>query len=61
MAGIGEGVEPQRQFKVFCDGVSCPVAFHLFTQEEGADSHCQVGNLSFSNAVYLDWLDDLFD
>jgi pimeloyl-ACP methyl ester carboxylesterase len=61
MAGIGEGVEPQRQFKVFCDGVSGPVASHLFTQEEGADSHCQVGNLSFSNAVYLDWLDELFD
>ncbi len=60
MAGIGEGVEPQRQFNVFCDRVSGPVASHLFTQEEGADSHCQVGNLAFSNAVYLDWLDELF-
>lgn len=61
MAGTGEGGEPQRQFKSFCDGVSGPVSSYLFTQEEGADSHCQMGNLSFANAVFLDWLDELFD
>jgi len=61
MAGSGEGGEPQRQFTDFCHGVSGSVSSYLFSQEEGADSHCQVGNLSFSNAVYLDWLDELFD
>jgi len=26
---------------------------------EGADMHCQVGNLSLSNAVVYDWLDEV--
>ncbi len=25
---------------------------------EGADTHCQFGNLALSNAVTLDWLED---
>ncbi|MBN2687443.1 MAG: prolyl oligopeptidase family serine peptidase [Deltaproteobacteria bacterium] len=61
MVGAGEGSEPHRQFTSFCDGVSGPVSSYRFTQEEGADSHCQVGNLAFANAVFLDWLDELFD
>ncbi len=29
-----------------------------FATAEGADTHCQLGNLALSNAVTLDWLDD---
>ncbi len=61
LVGSGEGEEPRRQFEEFCEQVSGKVAWHIFTEEEGADSHCQVGNMSLSCAVILDWLDELFD
>jgi pimeloyl-ACP methyl ester carboxylesterase len=60
LVGTGEGEEPRRQFDAFCEQVSGKVASHIFTQEEGADSHCQVGNMALSSAVVLDWLDELF-
>ncbi len=60
LAGAGEGGEAERQFRAFCRGVSGPVSKHLFTQQEGADAHCQVNNLEFANAVIYDWLDELF-
>ena len=61
LVGMGEGEEPRRQFDAFCEQVSGKVTPHIFTQEEGADSHCQVGNTALSSAVVLDWLDELFD
>ena len=57
----GEGEEPRRQFDIFCKQVSGKVTSHVFTEEEGADAHCQVGNFALSCAVILDWLDELFD
>ena len=61
MVGGGEGGEPQKQFNEFCEKTPGPVTTHNFTQKEGADAHCQVGNLSYSAAVFLDWLDELFE
>ncbi len=61
MAGSGEGNEPEKQFKSFCEKVSGPVESYLFNEFEGADTHCQVGNVSFAASVYLDWLDEQFD
>ena len=61
LVGSGEGAEPRRQFEEFCEQVSGKVARHIFTEEEGAGSHCQVGNSSLSCAVILDRLDELFD
>ncbi len=61
MAGTGEGQEPEKQFKSFCEKVTGPVEAHFFTELEGADTHCQVGNVSFAAAVCLDWLDEQFD
>lgn len=29
-----------------------------FTAQEGADAHCQLGNLPLSNALLLDWLEE---
>ena len=35
----------------------CPKDFMLFTNEEGAGEHCQMGAILLSNARILDWLD----
>jgi pimeloyl-ACP methyl ester carboxylesterase len=61
LVGMGEGGEPEKQYKEFCAKVSGPVDSYTFTDFEGADAHCQVGNPSFAAAVTLDWLDELFD
>jgi len=58
MVGVGEGDEALRQHKVFCDSVSGPVTSREFTVREGADMHCQLGNLPLSNAVIYDWLSE---
>ena len=60
MVGTGEGAEALRQAKRFVDSISGPVTERIFTTEEGADAHCQLGNLPLSNAVIFDWLDELF-
>lgn len=57
MIGSGEGAEPRRQYQQF---IELTHADHYeFTDFEGASSHCQVGNVSFANAVVYDWLDSL--
>jgi pimeloyl-ACP methyl ester carboxylesterase len=61
LVGSGEGGEPEKQFHECCAKVSGPVTSHRFTELEGADTHCQVGNPAFSAAVAMDWLDELFD
>ncbi len=58
MVGEGEGGEPAAQQDRFRDGVSGPVTTRAFTADEGADMHCQLGNLPLSNAVAYDWLEE---
>jgi pimeloyl-ACP methyl ester carboxylesterase len=60
MAGEGEGGETAAQLERYCHEVSGSVTRRMFTADEGADMHCQVGNLSLSNAVVYDWLSDVF-
>ncbi|MGA8992397.1 MAG: alpha/beta hydrolase [Rhodoplanes sp.] len=60
MAGAGEGGETAAQLERYCREVSGPVTRRLFTAEEGADMHCQLGNLTLSNAVVYDWLSEVF-
>lgn len=60
LVGTGEGAEPLAQCERFQRAVSGPVARHVFTAEEGAEGHCQTGNLAYSAAVSMDWLDELF-
>lgn len=60
LAGTGEGQEPLAQYEHVQKRVSGPVAAHLFTDAEGADGHCQTGNLAYSAAVSMDWLDETF-
>lgn len=58
VVGTGEGAEPTRQYEAFCTQLPGPVGRHVFSAEDGADSHCQFGNLAYSAAVIFDWLDE---
>lgn len=58
MVGEGEGPEPLTQFERFAANAAGPVTRRVFTAQEGADSHCQLGNLPLANAVVFDWLDE---
>lgn len=60
LAGEGEGGETLRQTEVFAASVAGPVTTRIFRTDEGADMHCQLGNLPLSNAVVYDWLDEVF-
>lgn len=60
MIGLDEGEEPQKQSEEFCNKVRGKVTSYKFSDIEGASTHCQVGNVSFANSVYLDWLDEQF-
>jgi pimeloyl-ACP methyl ester carboxylesterase len=59
LVGEGEGEEAQRQTAAFYEGVSGPKAKHVFTAEEGADAHCQVGNQPLAGGVILAWLKEV--
>jgi len=56
LCGSGEGEEPLRQYTYFKQSLNCEG--HLYTAEEGADTHCQLGNIDYSNSVMYDWLDE---
>jgi pimeloyl-ACP methyl ester carboxylesterase len=60
MVGEGEGPVAMELFESFSKGVSGPVTRRVFTRAEGADTHCQLGNLPLSNAVVYDWLEEVF-
>ena len=48
--------EPQRLY----DALTCPKDFILFTAEEGADLHCQMGAMLLAHQRIFDWLDETF-
>jgi pimeloyl-ACP methyl ester carboxylesterase len=58
LVGSGEGSEPLRQYDIVVAQAAGPITSRMFTSDEGADTHCQLGNLTLSNAVTMDWLDD---
>jgi len=41
------------------DALNQPKDLMLFTKEEGAEEHCQMGAILISNARILDWLDGI--
>lgn len=55
MIGESEGGEPRQQYETFREQVRADS--YEFSDFEGAGSHCQVGNVSFANAVMYDWLE----
>ena len=50
---------PGQPKKVF-DALTCPKKHILFTEEEGAEEHCQCGASALSNQRIFDWLDETF-
>ncbi len=47
------------QAKKLYAALTCPRDYLLFTKEDGAEEHCQMGAMLISNARILDWLDDV--
>lgn len=47
------------QAKKLYAALKCPKDYLLFTKEDGAEEHCQMGAMLVSNARILDWLDDV--
>jgi dipeptidyl aminopeptidase/acylaminoacyl peptidase len=54
----GDKDMPGQARKLF-ETLKSPKDFMLFTKEEGAEEHCQMGAILISNARILDWLDDI--
>jgi alpha-beta hydrolase superfamily lysophospholipase len=46
------------QAKELYAALTCPKTFLLFTQEEGAEEHCQMGAIHVSTERIFNWLDD---
>jgi len=42
------------------DALTCPKEYMLFTSEEAAEEHCQVGASALSHQHIFDWLDETF-
>lgn len=49
--------QPKRVY----DDLGTSKKYILFTQDEGAEEHCQCGAASLSNQRIFDWLDEVFD
>lgn len=58
LVGKGEGKEPYKQYQEFMTNVK-NISGYEFSIEDGADTHCQLTNLDFSNCIIYDWLDEL--
>ena len=48
----------QGQAKKLYDALTCPKEFMLFTAEEGAEEHCQMGAAMISQERIFGWLED---
>jgi hypothetical protein len=40
----------------FIQALPCSRSIHLFSQRDGASSHCQMGGLSYAHATIFTWL-----
>ncbi|MGO8872798.1 MAG: alpha/beta hydrolase family protein, partial [Acidimicrobiales bacterium] len=50
----------QGQARQLFDALTCEKSFQLFTVEEGAEDHCQVGSPLLSAQRLFDWLQETF-
>ncbi|MFL6379362.1 MAG: alpha/beta hydrolase family protein, partial [Nitrososphaeraceae archaeon] len=50
---------PGQPKKVY-DALTCPKSYIRFTEQEGAEEHCQCGAPALSNQRIFDWLDQTF-
>lgn len=49
---------PREQLDMFYAAVKAPKTLRIFTEEEGAEEHCQFGNMGLLHQVLFDWLDE---
>jgi dipeptidyl aminopeptidase/acylaminoacyl peptidase len=49
---------PRSQVDALYDALRAPKTLRVFTDEEGAEEHCQFGNLALLHQVIFDWLDE---
>lgn len=47
---------PKGQAMALYENLTCPKEYRLFTDEEAAGMHCQIGAYILGNQVKLDWL-----
>ncbi|BAF71842.1 alpha/beta hydrolase family protein [Sulfurovum sp. NBC37-1] len=46
------------QAKELYDALRCPKTYLLFTKDEGAEEHCQMGAIMISNEKILNWIEE---
>ncbi|WP_101294538.1 alpha/beta hydrolase family protein [Halegenticoccus soli] len=59
LAGEDDHLIPLPLVYEFADAVAGPTTVRVFTAEEGAGEHCQLGNLSLAHGAIYDWLDEV--
>ena len=48
---------PREQVDMLYAALKAPKTLRVFTEEEGAEEHCQIGNMALLHQVLFDWLD----
>ena len=48
---------PREQVDMLFAALKAPKTLRIFTVEEGAEEHCQMGNMTLLHQVLFDWLD----
>ena len=49
---------PREQVDMLYAALKAPKTLRVFTEEEGAEEHCQFGNMALLHQVLFDWLDE---
>jgi dipeptidyl aminopeptidase/acylaminoacyl peptidase len=49
---------PREQVDMLYTALKAPKTLRVFTEEEGAEEHCQIGNMALLHQVLFDWLDE---
>ena len=55
--GTGDHLFPLEQADLLYAALNAPKTLRVFTEEEGAEEHCQIGNMTLLHQVLFDWLD----
>jgi fermentation-respiration switch protein FrsA (DUF1100 family) len=50
---------PREQVDMLYAALQGPKTLRVFAQEEGAEEHCQIGNMALLHQVLFDWLDEM--
>jgi dipeptidyl aminopeptidase/acylaminoacyl peptidase len=56
--GEKDHLVPPEQVDIFYAALKAPKTLRMFTEEEGAEEHCQFGSMAFLHQVLFDWLDE---